>query len=65
MFLPTVLEVQFENSLYTVSESAGSIALCLLLDQTTTIASGVTVPLSVVELSAEPVGILSLLHASD
>ena len=52
-----VFEMQFEDSSYTVSEGAGSLDICVESLNTSEIAPDLTIPLSLVELSDEDLGI--------
>ena len=52
-----VFEMQFEDSSYTVSERAGSLDICVESLNTSEIAPDLTIPLSLVELSDEDLGI--------
>ena len=54
----TVFELQFESSFYEVSESAGSLEVCLQVIETSEVATGVAVDVLIVEVSDEPLGIV-------
>ena len=55
----TALEIDFERSVYKVSESAGSVEVCLQSVGGNTIAPGVTIEVLVEEVSDIPLGIIT------